>query len=135
MPLLTDDFNESACDTFITAKEELWAKYGFGPWAFFVNDQFAGWGGVQPEHGEADMALVLHPGYWGIGKVLYNEIISRAFGEMGFRSVTVLFPTSRTRIKGLLRLGFKEDGELEVGNERYIRYRKVNPDSKKDWSY
>lgn len=123
MPLLTDNFSESVCDEFITAKERLWIEYGYGPWAFIVNGKFAGWGGLQPENGEADLALVLHPNYWGIGKVLYNEIISRAFGEMGLKSVTVLFPPTRTRIKGLLRLGFKEDSELEVGNERFIRYR------------
>lgn len=127
MPLLADDFNENACDKFIADKAKLWAEHGYGPWAFIVNDQFAGWGGLQPENGEADLALVLHPSYWGIGKALYKRIIGIAFGEMRLTSVTVLFPHTRTRIKGLLRLGFKEDGELEVGNKRFIRYRIENP--------
>ena len=127
MPLLRDNFTENDCDKFIAAKEQLWEKHGYGPWAFIINDQFAGWGGVQPENGEADLALVLHPNYWGIGKVLYKEIISNAFDEMGLNSVTVLFPPTRTRIKGLLRLGFKEDKVLEVGNERFIRYRLERP--------
>lgn len=127
MPLLVDDFSESVCNNFIAAKEQLWNDYGYGPWAFIVDGQFAGWGGLQPENGEADLGLVLHPNYWGIGKLLYNEIISRAFGEMGLKSVTVLFPPTRTRIKGLLRLGFREDSELEIGNERFIRYRLERP--------
>lgn len=127
MPLLRGDFSEDDCDKFIAAKERLWTKHGYGPWAFTVNGQFAGWGGLQQEKGEADLALVLHPNYWGIGKVLYKEIINKAFGEMGLKSIIVLFPPTRKRIKGLLRLGFKEDKELEIGNERFIRYRLERP--------
>lgn len=127
MPLLKGNFSEESCDKFIAAKEQLWGEHGYGPWAFVINNQFAGWGGLQPESGEADLALVLHPNYWGIGKVLYKEIIDRAFGEMGLNSVIVLFPPSRTRIKGLLRLGFKKDKELTIGDERFIRFRLENP--------
>ncbi len=123
MPLLKGGFDEGTCDKFIKAKEHLWNKYGYGPWAIIINDKFAGWGGLQPEHGEADLALVLHPNYWGLGKVLYNQIIAKAFGEMGLQSVTVLFPPSRTRIKGLLKLGFKKDDELMIGNEQFLRFR------------
>lgn len=123
MPLTTDNFSEADCDGFIAAKEHLWAEHGYGPWAFVVDGTFAGWGGLQPEHGDADLALVLHPKFWGTGKPIYDEIIRRAFGEMGFESVTILFPPSRTRVKGIFRLGFKPDGEIEIGGERFIRYR------------
>jgi hypothetical protein len=77
----------------------------------------------QPEEGEADLGLVLQPDYRGYGKVIYDEIIRRAFGEMGLESVTILFPSTRTRVKGILRLGFQPDGEVEIGGERFIRYR------------
>lgn len=123
MPLLKNYWTESACDNFVTGKEQLWTEYGYGPWAFVVNYRFAGWGGVQPEDGESDLALVLHPDFWGIGKILYKEIINRAFDELGLSSVQVLFPPSRTRVKGLLRLGFKKEAEIQVGNETFIRYR------------
>lgn len=123
MPLIRDSFGENDCDEFVAAKERLWLEYGYGPWAFFIDGQFVGWGGLQAENGEADLGLVLHPNHWGIGKAIYKKIIGRAFGEMGFEAVTVLLPTTRTRVKGLLRLGFEEDGELTVGDERFIRYR------------
>lgn len=129
MPLLKGDFDEGDCDKFVASKEKLWEEHGYGPYAFVIDERFAGWGGVQPEDGEADLALVLHPDFWGMGKVLYKEIIDRAFGEMGLESVIVLFPPTRTRIKGLLRLGFKEDEELVIGNEKFIRFRLV----KSDW--
>ncbi len=127
MPLTRDNFGEAECEGFIAAKERLWAEHGYGPWAIVVDGKFAGWGGLQPEQGDADLALVLHPTYWGMGKPIYDEIIKRAFGEMGLESVTILFPPTRTRIKGILRLGFKPDGEVELGGERFIRYRLQAP--------
>lgn len=127
MPLTSDHFSEAACEGFIAGKERLWAEHGYGPWAFVVDGKFAGWGGLQPEEGEADLALVLHPDAWGLGKPIYDEIMRRAFGEMGFESVTILFPPSRTRVKGILRLGFQPDGEVEIGGERFIRYRLRRP--------
>lgn len=128
MPLTSDNFDESDCAEFIAGKERLWTEHGYGPWAFVVDGQFVGWGGLQPENGEADLGLVLHPDHWGIGKALYDEIIVRAFGEMGLKTVTVLLPPTRQRIKGLLRLGFREDGELAVSGERFIRYRLDKPE-------
>ncbi|RNC79639.1 MAG: N-acetyltransferase [Balneola sp.] len=127
MPLLKGEFTEQSCEKFVANKEKLWEEHGYGPWAFVVNNQFAGWGGLQPEEGEADLALVLHPDFWGIGKVLYKKIIDKAFNEMGLDSVVVFFPPSRTRIKGFLRLGFKKDKELKVGDEEFIRFRLTNP--------
>ena len=123
MPLTTDNFDEADCKRFITAKEQLWIEHGYGPWAFVIDGQFGGWGGLQPENGEADLALVLHPNYWGAGKRIYNEIVNRAFGEMGFKTLTVLLPPTRKKIKGLFKLGFKVDGELKIGDESFIRYR------------
>ena len=88
-----------------------------------IDGRFAGWGGLQSENGEADLAMVLHPDFWGIGKTLYKEIIRRAFYEMKLSSVTVLLPPTRTRISGLLHLGFKKDSELEIEKQHFIKYR------------
>ena len=131
MPLSDNRFDEEVCIEWIKGKEKIWDEHGYGPWAFIVDGKFAGWGGLQPEEGEADLGLVLHPDFWGMGKIIYEEIIHRAFGEMGLESITILFPPSRTRIKGILRLGFIPDGELEISGERFIRYRLNTPAKKK----
>lgn len=123
MPLLVGDFSEADCKRFVAAKEQLWNDHRYGPWAFVVDGVFAGWGGLQPEQGEADLALVLHPDFWGIGKKLYQIIIDKAFSSMGLSRITVLLPPTRTRVAGLLRLGFVEDGSVAVGGEHFIRYR------------
>jgi GNAT superfamily N-acetyltransferase len=123
MPLARGEFGPAECAEFIAAKERLWQEYGYGPWAFVIDGQFAGWGGLQPEGGEADLGLVLHPKHWGAGKALYQAIISWAFGRLGFKSVTVLLPPTRTRLSGVLLLGFRPEGEVEIAGERFLRYR------------
>jgi hypothetical protein len=123
MPLSDDNFNDAFCKKWIAGKEHMWEEHGYGPCAFVIDGKFAGWGGLQPEGEDADLGLVLHPNYWGFGKMIYEEIIRRAFGEMKLESVTILFPPTRTRIKAILRLGFQPDGEVEIEGERFIRYR------------
>jgi len=127
MPLSDDNFGEKECLEWVAGKENQWERYGYGPWAFIVDGKFAGWGGLQFEDGDADLGLVLHPDYWGMGKIIYDEIIKHAFGEMGFESVTILLPPTRTRVKGIQRLGFQLDGEVELCGERFIRYRLYAP--------
>ncbi len=46
---------------------------------------------------------------------------------MGFTSITILSPPSRMRVRGVARLGFEQDGELDIGGERFIRYRRFTP--------
>ena len=122
MPLSQDDFSEADAQDFVEGKERLWAEHGYGPWAFFVGGRFAGWGGVQPEADDADLGLVLHPNFWGWGKRIYDEVLRRAPG-LGITSITVLLPPNRMNVRGLARLGFVTDGELELHGERFIRYR------------
>jgi [ribosomal protein S5]-alanine N-acetyltransferase len=127
MPLTGDTFTEKECREWVAGKEKQWDEHGYGPWAFFIDGKFAGWGGLQYEDGDADLGLVLHPDHWGKGKIIYDEIIRRAFNEMKLESVTILLPPTRTRIKGILRLGFQPDGEVDIEGERFIRYRLYAP--------
>ena len=59
MPLFTGDFNESICEKFIASKELLWVEHGYGPWAFIINSEFAGWGGLQPANSLFIMNLLV----------------------------------------------------------------------------
>lgn len=128
MPLAKSVFDDKAYHSFLADKEQLWKTHGYGPWGFVVDDKFIGWGGLQYENHDADLALVLHPDYWGMGKVIYEMIIKKAFTEMGFESITALLPPSRTRTRGLLKLGFQLEGKLMIEGERFIRYRLFSPE-------
>jgi len=127
LPLLSHEFSSEDCRAFLKAKKQLWDEHGYGPWAFLINNEFAGWGGLQNEQGEADFALVLHPDFWGWGLKIFNKIKEKAFNEMNFDSITILFPPSRTNSKAITRLGFINDGEFTVEGEIFIRFRLNKP--------
>ena len=123
MPLADGPFAAAECAEFIAGKDGIWRDHGYGPWAFVVDGAFAGWGGLQPEDGEPDLALVLHPRFWGHGRAVYERVLDEAFGTFGFDSVTVLLPPTRGAAHGLVRLGFRRDGETVVAGERFLRFR------------
>ena len=123
LPLLNGSFSIENCRDFLKAKKQLWDKHGFGPWAFLIEDEFVGWGGLQPEQGEADFALILHPNYWGWGRKIFNKVKEQAFTEMGLDSITILFPPSRPNSRAITRIGFINDGQVTVDNEVFTRFR------------
>ncbi len=129
MPLLRAAFTELDAAKFVAAKEALWAEHGYGPWAFMVDGVFVGWGGLQPENGDPDLALVLQPDHWGLGPPIGRKIIAEAFDRWHFNSITALLPPSRTREGAMKRLGFRPDGELDLHGERFLRYRLHRPDA------
>lgn len=123
LPLLVDGFSSESCRAFLKEKERLWNEHGFGPWAFLINGEFAGWGGLQPESGEADFALVLHPKFWGWGRKIFSKIKDQAFNQTNLKAITVLLPLSRSNSRAITRLGFTEDGQMTVEGEFFTRYR------------
>lgn len=127
MPLSANNFNEKQYVEFIEAKESIWENFGFGPWAYFIDDKFVGWGGIQPDESDFELALVLSPNSWGYGRHLYNDLIHEAFSELHLESVTILFPTSRTRIKWIFKVGFVEEGPVVIDGKIFIRFRLNNP--------
>lgn len=122
MPLAQGEFDDKAYYNFITAKQKLWDEFGCGPWAFFLDKKFVGWGGLQHENGDADIAIVLHPKYWGLGKDIYDIIKNYAIDHR-FSSMTALLPISRTKLKIMDRLGFKPDGESIISDQKFNRFR------------
>lgn len=123
MPLLAGGFDTEQCKAFLKAKQQLWEEHGYGPWAILINGEFAGWGGVQPENGEADFGLVLHPRFWGWGRRIFNEVIGYAFNEMNLPSTTILLPPSRPNTGAVARLGFVSDGQVNIDAKIFRRFR------------
>ncbi|MFG6102546.1 N-acetyltransferase [Leptolyngbyaceae cyanobacterium CCMR0082] len=125
LPLAQDEFGYVECDRFVAIKERMWEERGLGPWAFVLDDEFIGWGGLQPEGDDVDLGLVLNQKYWGAGPALYRRILKHAFEELCVDSVTALLPPSRKRVAALRRLGFHKDGEIVIQDQRFIRYRLI----------
>ncbi|MCB1955307.1 MAG: GNAT family N-acetyltransferase [Rhodocyclaceae bacterium] len=123
LPLATDDFDLAACREWIIHKRALWDRHGYGPWAILVDGAFAGWGGLQPEGGEPDLALVLSPRHWGQGPAIVRHMLHWAFECRRLPAVTALLPLSRVRQGGMQRLGFEACGQYQLGAARFVRYR------------
>ncbi|GAB5520085.1 MAG: hypothetical protein RhofKO_23360 [Rhodothermales bacterium] len=123
LPLAQGVFQPDDCMRFLAAKAAHWSEHGYGPWAFFVDDDFAGWGGLQAEGNDIDLGLVLHRRYWGLGQGLYAHFAAEAFEQHGAGSVIVLLPLSRTNISAMKRAGFEPDGEVSVGGASFRRFR------------
>lgn len=123
MPLGSPNFSEKIWERWVEEKENQWTQYGYGPYAFVIDGNFAGWGGLQHEEGNADMGLVLHPNYWGYGKVIFEKIIKCAFIQMKLESITILLPLSRTKLKAITRFGFQFEENVEYDGVIFQRFR------------
>ena len=123
MPLAKSHFGRLECERFVAAKEQIWKEQGYGPWAFVLGQDFLGWGGLQPEGDDVDMGLVLRRAHWGAGRTLCDRILRYAFQELDLDSVITLLPLSRSRVAGLSRLGFREDGRVKIDGETFRRFR------------
>lgn len=127
MPLLDAGFAAPDCRAFRAAKQAMWDRHGFGPHAILIDGRFAGWGGLQPQDGETDFGLVLHPAYWGAGLRIFRLFRDQAFGPMGLDSITALLPPDRANRKAILRLGFVEEGPVTVDGAAFVRFRLHGP--------
>ncbi|MEV0135785.1 GNAT family N-acetyltransferase [Dactylosporangium sp. NPDC050688] len=129
MPLAVGRFGGEDCVAWVAAKEAMWRERGYGPWAFLVDGVFAGWGGLQPEGDDVDLALVLRPAFWGHGRAVAERVLTEAFGPFGFDEVTVLLPPSRGTAAAVRRLGFRPDGQVEVAGRTFLRFRISSPEA------
>jgi len=122
LPLAPDAFGMTECRAWINAKTRQWSEHGYGPWAVRIDGGFAGWGGCQWASGDADLALVLFPRYWGAGQAICRRMMDVAFNELGLTQVTALLPTSRTRLRAMARFGFEAAGERIIDGHTFLRF-------------
>jgi RimJ/RimL family protein N-acetyltransferase len=127
MPLAGDRWTAEAAAAWATAKDRQRQDNGYGPWALMIDGTFAGWGGFQREGGDADLALVLLPAFWGHGRAVHDLLLARGFADLHFDSITILLPPSRTRLRALARLGYRPDGEIAYDGHRFLRFRMQRP--------
>jgi hypothetical protein len=108
---------------WVAGKEAITQQHGFGPQAILFDGEFAGWGGIEPDDAGASISLVLSPGFWGHGHQILDVLLEEAFGRLGLPYVLVELPPTRTKVRGLLRLGFREVGDRTIEGERFVVYR------------
>lgn len=127
MPL-AGTMDEAECRAWAAGKDAQWAENGYGPWAFEIDGEFAGWGGFQKEGEDPDLGLVLRPRFWGLGVRLARLLIDKGFAELGFTSIIALLPPSRRHLRPLERFGFVPDGSIDYAGRSFLRFRLYRPD-------
>jgi GNAT superfamily N-acetyltransferase len=121
MPLTDGTWTAAMVVDWVKGKDEQWRLNGYGPWAIRIDGVFAGWGGYQKEEDHADLALVLHPAFWGYGARLCRALL-QCRAKLGISTTSILLPPSRSRLKGIVRLGFTPDGEVDYEGQRFQRF-------------
>jgi ribosomal-protein-alanine N-acetyltransferase len=112
---------------WVAGKEAITQQHGFGPQAILLDGYLAGWGGIEPDGVGASISLVLLPAFWGRGRQILDTLLEEVFGRLGLPYVLVEFPPSRTRVRGLLHLGFRKVGDRTIEGERFVVYRLEPP--------
>lgn len=46
--------------------------------AIFINDQLAGWGGIQPDDDNYEIAIILAKPFWGLGVRIFKDMLNWA---------------------------------------------------------
>jgi ribosomal-protein-alanine N-acetyltransferase len=108
---------------WVAGKEAITREHGFGPQAILLDGELGGWGGIEPDEAGASISLVLSPAFWGHGRQILDVLLEEAFGRLALPYVLVEFPPTRTKVRGLLRLGFREVGGRTIEGERFVVYR------------
>jgi RimJ/RimL family protein N-acetyltransferase len=130
MPLASP-MTEDDVGAWVRAKEAIWDERGFGPWAILVDGELAGWGGLQPyddePDGELEIAVVLAPTYWGLGRSVFRRFAADAFERLGVDHVIIAIPPSRRRVAGIERLGARRVGETSLAGADFVLWRLDRP--------
>jgi hypothetical protein len=124
MPLAHEPFAIDGCAEWVAGKDANWQLHGYGPMAVYIDGEFAGWGGLQNEGGDADLALVLRPKFWGWGAVVFAAIVEDAVArnpKLG--SITVMLPIGRRGAGVAKRMGWEPDGTVDYDGTVFERFR------------
>lgn len=123
LPLLTQAWDAGMTRDFVTRKEAAWERDGLGHWAILSDGAYIGWGGFEKEGEDWDFGLVLTAAAFGFGLAVAKRALERARADPRIESVTFLLPLSRRHLGGLVRLGAKPEGEVELHGTRFRKFR------------
>ena len=135
MPLADGEVTSAWVVSWRKNKISQWpAGFDLGPWAVYVDDRLAGWGGLQPEPdssaenpSDAGLAMVLAPEFWGVG-IQATQLALSSFLERikasnrQIERVFIDFPESRRAGRVLERFGFVLFAQADIAGVMFNRY-------------
>lgn len=115
-----DLFDSNTIKTWTQKKIEVDRTSGCRVRGIMSGNSFAGWCGIQLEDGKYEIAIVLDDEFWGIGKKVFNDVMSWA-KELGHDEVFIHFLHTRPEYKFLRKIS-KNVFETEMLGNKFTTY-------------
>ena len=100
MPLSESNIGEKWIQNWIARKEMSSKMTPFEIYSIWNDDNFAGWGGIQADEENFEVAIVLKPEYWGFGHDIYGKFI-KDFELSGVTQPLLIYLPLSRGIKGI----------------------------------
>ena len=121
MPLSSNSVNDVWIETWINSKNSISKISPFEIYSIWMKDEFCGWAGIQPDEDCYEMAIVLKPDFWGLGKVLAYDLIQKYRDSNVDKPLFIYLPLSRNVKIVADRLNFTINGEIEINGIKFAK--------------
>ena len=122
MPLAEPTYSDEWIRNWIDSKASTWLEPDLGPWSIWVDQEFVGWVGLEPDREFLSLGLVVHKKFWGSGHSIVRLMFERWFEKLDGRRVVVEFPESRHSELWASQLDLKPMGHIEISGITFFRY-------------
>ncbi|WP_444885157.1 N-acetyltransferase [Microbulbifer sp. PSTR4-B] len=89
--------------------------------AIIVDDELAGWCGIQQECGKYEIAIVIDGQFWGVGRIVFQDLMRWA-RELNHDEVLVNFHHTRPIYKFLEKIA-EDIHESEIYGSKFTTYK------------
>ena len=113
-------FNQDSVKEWLESKIIIDSSSGCKVRAIINDKQLAGWCGIQLEDNKYELALVIDESYWGLGRQIFEEMMTWA-KELGHQTVFIHFLSTRPEYKFLRKIS-KKVYESELLGSTFTTY-------------
>ncbi len=114
-------FDRTSLANWIDQKEVCDSLAGCRIRAIMLDQQLAGWCGIQNDSAGYEVAIILAKPFWGYGKVIFKTMLAWA-REFGHREVVIHLHESRPRYKFLSQLSENKVIRTEILGNKFNSY-------------
>ena len=121
MPLAPNSVDDVWIEAWINSKKSISKSTPFDIYSIWIKSGFCGWAGIQPDEDFFEMAIVLKPDFWGLGKVLANDLMQKYRDSMIDKPLFIYLPLSRNIDVLAERLKLALHGEIKIGGIHFAK--------------
>ncbi|MFM7860835.1 MAG: hypothetical protein ACKO8C_05455 [Candidatus Nanopelagicaceae bacterium] len=125
MPLQADSVNAEWVKNWINHKMATSENSPFKIHSIWINDNFAGWAGIQVDVKDYELAIVLSPDYWGAGVKIFQKLVKDFKDSRIPNSLYIYLPPSRNTKKIAERFKLAKIGDFSISSIKFTKL-KIN---------